>query len=127
MRFATLTSLLFAAILRVSAQTSDPAKVASIIAQLQDTPALAAQFNLFSGREVRSWLLITDFRSLLTPYSLQYVFDFNTGIGTTGGSGGNLTIANVVDFPYLYGKGMALSVGKMAYVSPLSPICSPSI
>lgn len=51
-------------------------------------------------------------------FFLQYVFDFNEGVGVTSGSGGNLTIANVVDFPYLFGKGMALSVGRMAYVSP---------
>ena len=41
------------------------------------------------------------------------------------GSGGNLTVANVQDFPYLLGKGMALSVGKMAYVSLSPPICPP--
>jgi oxalate decarboxylase/phosphoglucose isomerase-like protein (cupin superfamily) len=94
MRFAALTTLVLGAVFRVAAQTADLSKVAAIIAQLEDTPATSAQFNLFSGRE--------------------YVFDFNQGIGVTGGAGGNLTIANVVDFPYLFGKGMALSVGRMA-------------
>ena len=55
MKFSTLTTLLLGAVLHVAAQTSDPAKVAAIIAQLEDTPALAAQFNSFSGREVRIW------------------------------------------------------------------------
>jgi hypothetical protein len=54
MRFAALTTFLLGAALRVTAQTADPAKVASIIAQLEDTPAIVAQFNSFSGREVRS-------------------------------------------------------------------------
>jgi len=94
MRFAALTTLVLGAVLRVTAQTADLSKVAAIIAQLEVTPATLAQFNLFSGRE--------------------YVFDFNQGIGVTGGAGGNLTLANVVDFPYLFGKGMALSVGRMA-------------
>jgi len=101
MRFAALTTLLLGAVLRVTAQTSDISKVAAIIAQLEDTPAIVAQFNSFSGRE--------------------YVFDFNEGIGLTGGAGGNLTIANVVDFPYLFGKGMALSVGRMAPCGLASP------
>lgn len=53
MRFAALTTLLLGTALGVSAQTSDPAKVAAIIAQLEGIPGLANQFNTFSGREVR--------------------------------------------------------------------------
>jgi len=101
MRFAALTTLLLGAALSVTAQTADPARVASIIAQLEQTPDLVAQFNSFKGRE--------------------YVFDFNEGVGVTGGAGGNLTIANVLDFPYLFGKGMALSVGRMAPCGLASP------
>ena len=70
MRFAALTSLFLGAALRVAAQTADPAKVASIIAQLEATPALAAQFNLFSGREVRFCpLLITKSSPSHLPFS----------------------------------------------------------
>lgn len=101
MRFATLTTLLLGTALRVAAQTADPAQVAAIIQRAKSQTTLAEAFNLFSGRE--------------------YVFDFNEGVGVTGGSGGNLTIANVADFPYLYGKGMALSVGRLAPCGLASP------
>lgn len=101
MRFATLTTLFLGAALRVAAQTPDLSQVAAIIARVQDTPSTAAAFNLFSGRE--------------------YVFDFNQGVGVVSGAGGNLTIANVADFPYLYGKGMALSVGRLGPCGLASP------
>ena len=52
----------------------------------------------------------------------QFVFDFNAGVGVTKGAGGNITIANIADFPYLLDHGMSLAVGKLEYVS-LSPIC----
>ena len=53
MRFATLTTLLLGAALRATAQTSDPAQVAAVIARVQGIPATAAAFNTFNGREVR--------------------------------------------------------------------------
>lgn len=56
----------------------------------------------------------------------QFVFDFNAGVGVAGGAGGNITIANLADFPYLLGHGMSLAVGQMACVSYPS-ICPPSI
>lgn len=93
MRFAALTSLLLAAALRVTAQNASPDQVKAILEQVEGLTTNAERFNFFSGR--------------------QYVFDFNEGVGTTGGAGGNLTVANVADFPYLYGKGMALSVGRL--------------
>jgi len=101
MRFAPLATLLFAAVLRVSAQTADPSKVAQIIASLADITTNAERFNTFNGRE--------------------FVFDFNAGVGVTGGAGGNLTVADVSDFPYLFGKGMALSVGRLAPCGLASP------
>ena len=65
MRLAALTTLLLGALLRVAAQTTDPSQVAAIIAQLEDTPAIAAKFNLFKGREV--WfLVVTDHGTMLT-------------------------------------------------------------
>ena len=54
MRFAPLATLLFAAVLRVSAQTADPSKVAQIIASLADITTNAERFNTFNGREVSS-------------------------------------------------------------------------
>lgn len=59
----------------------------------------------------------------MTRYPLQFVFDFNAGVGLSGGAGGNITVANLADFPFLLGQGMSLAVGEMAYVS-LS-ICPP--
>ena len=54
----------------------------------------------------------------------QFVFDFNSGVGVARGAGGNITVANLADFPFLLGQGMSLAVGKMAYVS-LSPLSVP--
>jgi oxalate decarboxylase/phosphoglucose isomerase-like protein (cupin superfamily) len=101
MRFATFTALLLGTALRAAAQTADPAEVAAILERVRATTTTVQQFNLFSGRE--------------------YVFDFNEGVGTTGGAGGNLTVANVADFPFLYGKGMALSVGRLGPCGLASP------
>ena len=53
----------------------------------------------------------------MTRYPLQFVFDFNAGVGLSGGAGGNITVANLADFPFLLGQGMSLAVGEMAYVS----------
>lgn len=93
MRFAALTPLLLGAALSVTAQNASPDQVKAILTQVEGLTTNVERFNFFNGRD--------------------YVFDFNQGTGTTGGAGGNLTIANVADFPYLYGKGMALSVGRL--------------
>jgi len=98
---AFLLTLVLGAVLRVTAQTSDPAKAAAIIAQMEDLPTSAARFNLLNGRD--------------------FVFDFNAGVGVNGGAGGNITIANVADFPYLIGKGLSLTVGRMAPCGLASP------
>ena len=54
MRRAALTTLVLGAILRATAQVSDPAQAATIIDQLEDAPTSAARFNLLNGRDVRS-------------------------------------------------------------------------
>lgn len=53
MRFASLATVLSAAVLRVAAQTADPSKVAQIIASLADLTTTAERFNAFNGRDVR--------------------------------------------------------------------------
>ena len=58
MRRAALTTLVLGAVLQATAQVADPAKAAAIIAQLEDTPTAAGRFNLFNGRDVRSWRLL---------------------------------------------------------------------
>jgi len=60
----------------------------------------------------------------LTYYPPQFVFDFNAGVGVAKGAGGNITVANLADFPFLVGQDMSLAVGNMAYASPL-PYLSP--
>lgn len=101
MRSLALTTFLLTAALRVTAQTADPSVVAQVLQQVEDIPTTAGKFNFFQGRD--------------------YVFDFDSDVGVVGGAGGNLTIANVADFPYLFGKGMALSVGRMAPCGLASP------
>jgi len=66
--------------------------------------------------------VIADQGMILIRNPLQFVFDFNAGVGVARGAGGNITVANLADFPFLVGQGMSLAVGNMAYVSlfPLS-------
>jgi len=116
MRRAALTTLLLGVILPVTTQIADPTKAAIIIDQLEDAPTSAARFNLLKGRDVRSRRSLIIHGSILT-HGPQFVFDFNAGIGVGKGAGGNITVANVADFPFLVGQGMSLTVGKMAYVS----------
>ncbi|KAF9649044.1 RmlC-like cupin, partial [Thelephora ganbajun] len=59
-------------------------------------------------------LAIIDQGMILNRDPPQFVFDFNSGVGLVSGAGGNITVANLADFPYLLGKGMSLTVGKMA-------------
>jgi hypothetical protein len=42
------------------------------------------------------------------------MFDFTTGVGTGVSAGGNLTLANVANFPALLANGMAMAIGQMA-------------
>jgi len=94
MKFFALVTLVLGAVLQAAAQVKDPAQAAAIVAQLSASPTSATRFNLLNGRE--------------------FVFDFNAGVGTNGGLGGNITIANIGDFPYLIGKGMSLTYGRIA-------------
>jgi len=41
------------------------------------------------------------------------VFDYNAGVGTTRNAGGNLTLANVANFPALFANGLAMAVVQM--------------
>jgi len=93
MRHTTLAILLLGAVLRATAQVSDPAKAAAIVAQLEDAPTFAARFNMLNASDL--------------------IFDFSTGVGVSKGAGGNLTVASRADFPYLVGQGVSLAVAKM--------------
>ena len=117
MRRTALTTLALGAVLRTTAQITDPAQSAAIIAQLEDAPTSAARFNLLNGRDVRSWRSLIIYGTILTHDPPQFVFDFNAGVGVGKGAGGNITVANLSDFPFLLGQGMSLTVGKMACVS----------
>jgi len=42
------------------------------------------------------------------------LFDFNAGVGTARNAGGNVTVANVANFPALFANGLAMAVVQMA-------------
>lgn len=52
MKRAAFTTFLLGAVLRATAQVSDPVKAAAIVAQLEDAPTAVARFNLLNGRDV---------------------------------------------------------------------------
>lgn len=55
MRSTALITLVFGAALQAAAQVADPAKVATIIAQLEAATTTAARFNILKERDVSSW------------------------------------------------------------------------
>jgi hypothetical protein len=44
---------------------------------------------------------------------MQWLFDFTSGLGTTRSMGGNITAANVANFPALFANGLAMTIGQM--------------
>jgi oxalate decarboxylase/phosphoglucose isomerase-like protein (cupin superfamily) len=45
--------------------------------------------------------------------STDWLFDFTSGLGTTQTAGGNLTVANVANFPALFANGLAMAVAQI--------------
>jgi len=41
------------------------------------------------------------------------MFDFTSGLDTTVSAGGNLTLANVANFPALFANGLAMAIGQI--------------
>jgi len=95
MKFAAAIPFVLGAALHAAAQVSDAAKAAELVADLKLAPTQVARLNILQNN--RDWL-----------------FDFNAGVGTTISAGGNLTLANVANFPALFANGMAMAIGQLA-------------
>ena len=50
---------------------------------------------------------------LIIGSALQWIFDYNAGVGTTRAAGGNLTVSNVANFPALFANGIAMAIGDL--------------
>lgn len=95
MKFAAAIPFVLGAVLQAVAQTADAVKAADLVADLKRAPTQVARLNIL--KDNKDWL-----------------FDYNAGVGTTRNAGGNLTVANIANFPALFANGMALAVGQMA-------------
>jgi len=95
MRFLAAIPFIVGAVLQAVAQTADAAKAAELLADLKKAPTQVARLNILQNN--RDWL-----------------FDYNAGVGTVRNAGGNLTLANVANFPALFANNMAMAVGQMA-------------
>jgi len=112
-----LATLVLGAALRSTARITDPAQAAVNVVQLEDGPTSAAHLNILSGRVVRSRQPLIMDGTILTHDPPQFVFDFNAGVGVRKGSGGDIIVASLADFPFLADRRISLTMGKMAYVS----------
>jgi len=93
MKFFAAIPLILGAALQAVAQTADAA-AAQLVADLKSAPTQVARLNILKNN--RDWL-----------------FDYNAGVGTVSGAGGNVTLANVANFPALFANGMAMAIGQM--------------
>jgi len=95
MKFFAAIPFIIGAALQAVAQTADAARAAEIVADLKRAPTQVARINILQNN--RDWL-----------------FDYNAGVGTVRNAGGNLTLANVANFPALFANNMAMAVGSIA-------------
>jgi len=82
----------------VSAQNNDTnynaTRTADLLESLQKAPTRLARLNVLNDTD---WL-----------------FDFTSSPSTVSTAGGNITAANVANFPALFANGLAMTVGQMA-------------
>jgi len=95
MKFTALIPFILGAALQIVAQVADADKAAELVADLQKAPTQVARLNILKNN--RDWL-----------------FDYNAGVGTVVSAGGNLTLANVANFPALFANNIAMAIGQMA-------------
>jgi oxalate decarboxylase/phosphoglucose isomerase-like protein (cupin superfamily) len=95
MKFLAAIPFILGAALHAAAQVSNATQAAELVADLKRAPTQIARLNILSNN--KDWL-----------------FDYNAGVGTTKSAGGNLTLANVANFPALFANGMAMAIGQMA-------------
>lgn len=115
MKFSTFALSILGAAACVSAQngTDSANRTAELLEGLQKAPTRLARLNVLKDNTDVSIL----YRSLWLPgphSSRQWLFDFTSGLGTTSSAGGNVTVANVANFPALFANGIAMAVAQMA-------------
>ncbi|KAF9790710.1 RmlC-like cupin [Thelephora terrestris] len=96
MKFSTFILTISAAAC-ISAQNTtntNATRTAELLEGLQKAPTRLARLNVLG--ENTDWL-----------------FDFTSGLGTTRSAGGNVTAANVANFPALFANGLAMTIGQM--------------
>jgi len=95
MKFIAIIPFILGAALQTVAQVADAAKAAELVADLKRAPTQLARLTILENN--KDWL-----------------FDYNAGVGTVRSAGGNLTLANIANFPALFSNGMAMAIGQMA-------------
>ena len=113
MKFSTFTLSILGAAACVSAQSPNATtKTAELLEGLQKAPTRLARLNVLKDNtDVSSSYL--PLWSLKPNVSAQWLFDYTSGLGTTKSAGGNLTAANVANFPALFANGLAMTIGQM--------------
>jgi len=106
MKFFAAIPFILGAALHAAAQVSDATQAAQLVADLKKAPTQVARLNILKNN--KDWL-----------------FDYNAGVGTTRSAGGNLTVANVANFPALFANGMAMAIGQLAPCGMNSPHTHP--
>ena len=114
MMFSTFILSILGAAACVSAPSPNATtKTAELLEGLQKAPTRLARLNVLKDNTDVS----TSCRSrgyVPKPNGLsQWLFDYTSGLGTTKSAGGNLTAANVANFPALFANGLAMTVGQM--------------
>ena len=113
MKFSTfIISILGAASCVLAEKENATTKAAELLEGLHKAPTRLARLNVLKDNKDVS----TSYRSLWSskPHALvQWLFDFTSGFGTTKSAGGNVTAANVENFPALFANGMAMTIGQM--------------
>jgi len=98
MKFSTFILSILGAAACVSAQSNNTntnaTRTAELLEGLQKAPTRLARLNVLQN-------------------NTDWLFDFTSDLGTTRGAGGNLTSANVANFPALFANGLAMTVGRM--------------
>jgi len=94
MKTSTFIASIIGAAVCVSAQNNNATKTAELLEGLQKAPTRLARLNVLKDNE-------------------DWVFDFTSGLGTARNAGGNMTAANVANFPALFANGMAMTIGQI--------------
>jgi len=96
MKLSTFILSILGAAACVSAKntTNTTSRTAELLEGLQKAPTRLARLNVLQN-------------------NTDWLFDFTSGLGTTMSAGGNLTVANVANFPALFANGLAMAIGQM--------------